>query len=131
MTKHINYHRFDSIKKVQRKAMLHWHQVWRYMYEVTGKEVEKRAVMELIANIEFQVNAIVKQSMIELQKLNELRRIQKICPKERIDEDCIRRAIKTLNTGAYPIMSERTGGNKEQNEKDTRSNEENKSSEVV
>lgn len=66
------------------------------MHQITGREIEKRAVMEVIYFFEPQIDAIIKQSIIELDKLNKLKHIQGLNPKVRIDHDCIQNAIKTL-----------------------------------
>lgn len=90
--------------------MLHWHSVWKHMRELTNKEVEKRAVMELINHLENQTDLIIKQSLIELHKLNELKEIQGQYSKMRIDKNCINNAIKTLNGNCFSPLPNRTGG---------------------
>jgi len=76
--------------------LLHWHQIWKHMHQLTGKEIEKRAVFELITYIEPQIDALIKQSEKELEELNQLRAIQGVYTKQRIDEQCIRQAIKHI-----------------------------------
>jgi len=84
------------------------------MHNITGKEVEKRAIMELITYSEIQIDAIIKQSLIELNELNKLKRIQGLNIKTRIDSDCIRNAIKTINGNGHSSLPEREGGNKKE-----------------
>jgi len=90
--------------------MLHWMQVWKHMHDMTGVQIEKRAVMEVICYFEEQLNMVIKQSAKELDKLNELYGIQGLKQKQRIDRDCVREAIKTINNNGYPFLSGRTGG---------------------
>ena len=100
--------------------MFHWHQVWKHMRMITNKDIEKRAIWELIDYFENQIDAVIKQSLIELNKLNELKQIQGLDPKARIDRDCIRNAIKTINSDYYSAMPEDIGGvikREEKNEK--------------
>jgi len=77
---------------------------------ITNKDIEKRAIWELINYFENQIDAVIKQSLIELNKLNKLNEIQGLDPKSRIDKECIKNAIKTINSDYYSSMSERTGG---------------------
>ena len=97
--------------------MFHWNQIWKHMREITDRDIEKRAVWELIMYFEDQIDAVIKQSLIELDKLNELNEIQGLDPKSRIDKYCVRNAIKTINSEDYSNMSEETGGNIEKKEK--------------
>ena len=90
--------------------MFHWNQVWKHMRMMTNKDIEKRAIWELIDHFETQIDAVVKQSLIELEKLNELNEIQGIDPKARIDKYCVRNAINTINSDEYSSASEGTGG---------------------
>ena len=80
------------------------------MREVTDKEVEKRAVMEFVFYFENQMDKVIHQSVKELDKLNELKKIQGLHQKIRIDKDCIRNAIKTINPKGHSPSSEKTGG---------------------
>jgi hypothetical protein len=80
------------------------------MRRITKKEIEKRAIMEIINYFEQQIDAIIKQSVIELRKINELKKIQGLQTKKRIDQDCVRNAIKTINNNGHSSPSERTGG---------------------
>ena len=80
------------------------------MHCLTGKNVEKRAVMELIIYYEASIDKVILQSEKELEQLNSRKKIQSLHQKSRIDAECIQRAIKNLNTGEYPPSSERTGG---------------------
>jgi len=77
---------------------------------ITNKDIEKRAIWELIDYFETQIDAAIKQSVIELNTFNKLNEIQGLDPKLRIDKECIRNAIKTINSDYYSSMSERTGG---------------------
>jgi len=77
---------------------------------ITNKDIEKRAIWELIGYFETQIDAVIKQSVIELNKLNKLNEIQGLDPKSRIDKECIKNAIKTINSDDYSSMFERTGG---------------------
>ena len=90
--------------------MFHWHQVWKHMRVITNKDIEKRAIWELIDYFESQIDLVIQQSLIEHNKLNKLKEIQGIDTKARIDKDCIRKAIKTISSDDYSAMSERTGG---------------------
>lgn len=97
--------------------MLHWHQIWKHMRKLTGKEIEKRALMEIINYFEDQIDVVIKQSVIELDKINELNKIQGLEIKKRIDRKCIRGAIKTINSNNYSYLPEKTGGKLEKKEK--------------
>jgi len=66
------------------------------MQELTGMNVEKMAVMELIIYLENQVDQIALQSLKELEQLNKLRKLQGLYQKNRIDRLCISSAIKHL-----------------------------------
>ncbi len=55
------------------------------MHELTGKEIEKRAVMELITYFESQIDKVIIQSVKELEQLNGLKKIQGMHQKSRID----------------------------------------------
>ena len=80
------------------------------MQQITNREVEKRAIMELIGYFELQIDAIIQQSLVELDKLNGLKQIQGLNPKIRIDRNCIINAIKTINSNEYSSLSEKTDG---------------------
>lgn len=77
---------------------------------ITNKDIEKRAIWELIGYFEKQIDAVIKQSVIELDKLNELKEIQGLDTKSRIDKHCVRNAINTINSDDYSSASEGTGG---------------------
>jgi len=77
--------------------VLHWYPIKELMHELTGLPVEKSAVFELIIYFEEQIKKVVLQSKKEMLKLNELKKIQGLYVKHRIDRDCIRNAIKSLN----------------------------------
>lgn len=99
------------------KNMLYWHQVWKHMRKITNKEVEKRAVMELINCAEEQIDEILFQCIKELEKLNELRQTQGINKKKRVDRACVKCAIRTLYPEKYPPLSEKTGGKQKKKKK--------------
>jgi len=90
--------------------MLYWMQVWKHMHDLTGMHIEKRAVMEFICYFEEQIDVVIKQSAIELDKRNKLYEVQGLKQKQRIDQNCVREAIKTINNGGHSSLSERTGG---------------------
>ena len=87
------------------------------MHSLTGMNVEKRAVMELIIYFEASIDKVILQAEKELEQLNSRKKIQGLYEKSRIDAECIQRAINNLNAGAYPPSSERTGGLKQEGEK--------------
>ena len=89
--------------------MLHWMQVWKHMHDLTERDIEKRAVMEFIYYFEEQIKLVIKQSAKELDKKNELFGIQGLKQKQRIDQSCIREAIKTINNTGHSSLSKRTG----------------------
>jgi hypothetical protein len=64
------------------------------MRKLTNKEIEKRAVMQIINYFEPQIDSVIKQSVIELEKLNHYRTVQSLDSKTRIDEHCVKNAIK-------------------------------------
>jgi hypothetical protein len=82
------------------------------MHKITNKEIEKRAIMEIINYIESKIDAIIEQSVIELEKLNECRKAQGLDPKNRIDKYCIKNAIKTINSKHNPHLHKNAGGKK-------------------
>jgi len=90
--------------------MFHWHQVWKHMRTITNKDIEKRAIWELIDYFESQIDLVIQQSLIEFNKLNKLKELQGLDPKSRIDKYCVRNAIKTINSEYYSSLSERIGG---------------------
>ena len=77
--------------------MLHWHPIKELMHELTGLPVEKSAIFELTTYFEEQIEKVIKQSKSELDKLNELKEIQGLYVKHRIDRDCVQNAIKHIN----------------------------------
>lgn len=89
--------------------MVHWRQIWNHMRILTKREIEKRAVMEIINYFEPQIDSVIKQSAIELEKINDLKEIQGLHQKVRIDQYCIRNAIKTLNSNS-DCESQKNGG---------------------
>lgn len=97
--------------------MFHWNQVWKHMRMITNKDIEKRAIWELIMYFENQIDIVIKQSLIELDKLNQLNELQGLDPKSRIDKYCVRNAIKTINSDDYSSVPEGAGGVLEREEK--------------
>lgn len=90
--------------------MLHWLQVWKHMRNITDRAVEKRAVMEFIIYFEEQMNMVITQSKKELDKKNKINKIQGLRQNERIDSECVRNAIKTINNNGHSFMPVRAGG---------------------
>ena len=90
--------------------MLYWKQVWKQMHNLTSMDIEKRAVMEFISYFEEQMNMVISQSAKELKKRNKLNGVQGLRQCQRIDRECVRDAIKTINNNGYSSSSERTGG---------------------
>jgi len=90
--------------------MLYWHQIWKYMYELAGMHIEKRAVMELIFYLEEQMDLVIIESKKQLEKRNELCGIQGLRPKHRIDSECVREAIKIINNNRDSSLPKRAGG---------------------
>ena len=82
------------------------------MRHLTEREIEKRAVMEFISYFEEQMNMVISQSARELDRKNKRNEIQGLKQKLRIDQRCIRDAIKTINNNGHSSSSERTGGTK-------------------
>jgi hypothetical protein len=76
--------------------MLHWHPIKELMHELTGLNVETTAVHELSNYFEGEIKKVILQSKEELEKLNQIKEIQGIYQKNRIDRDCIKNAIKTI-----------------------------------
>ena len=87
--------------------MLHWHAVWLQMRKLTHLHIEKLAISELISYIEKHANSVIYQSIAELEKANELKKIQGLYPKSRIDKECIKNAIKTINSKDYSPPSKK------------------------
>lgn len=90
--------------------MLHWNQVWKHMRDLTKRDIEKRAVMEFICYFEKLIDRIILQSVKELDKKNKLYKIHGLKQKQRIDSECIRYAINTINSNGHSSLSKRTGG---------------------
>ena len=84
--------------------MFHCHPLLNHMHELTGMNIEKMAVMEVILYLETQVDQITLQSVKELEQLNKLRKIQGLYQKNRIDRFCISSAIKHLNNEVPPLQ---------------------------
>lgn len=89
--------------------MFHWNQIWKHMRTMTNKDIEKRAIWELIGYFENQIDLVIKQSVVELNSLNKLNKIQGLDPKSRIDKECVRNAINTIISNSYCSMSGGTG----------------------
>lgn len=87
------------------------------MRNVTGREVEKRAVSEFITYFEEQIDMVIRQSVRELDKKNGLEEIQGIRPQARIDQECISEAIKTINNNGHSLAPGRAGGTKKAGER--------------
>ncbi len=90
--------------------MFHWNQIWKHMRTMTNRDIEKRAIWELIDYFENQIDLVIKQSVIELNNLNKLNKIQGLDPKSRIDKECVRNAINSINSGSYYSMPRGTEG---------------------
>jgi len=90
-----------KLTKIGDKTMLHWHQILRHVHELTGKEIEKRAIAEIICYFEPQIDTLIHQCSEELNNLNEHKRLQGLYQKSRIDRECIQRAIKVLNSSRH------------------------------
>ena len=93
------------------------------MRYLTGKEIEKRAVMEFISYFEEQMNMVIAQSVKELEERNKMCKIQGLKKKQRIDQRCIRKAIKSINNNSHSSASERTGGTKKEAKSEKHSQE--------
>ena len=78
--------------------MLHWYPIKQLIHQLTGLPVENSAIIELTIYFEEEIKKIVLQSKEELEKINSLKEIQGLYQKNRIDKDCVKNAIKTLNT---------------------------------
>jgi len=81
------------------------------MRQITNKEIEKRAVAVLIEYFEPQIDAVIKQCPIELDKINHLKQIQGMYTKDRIDEECIRNAISFIKLKGNAVLPK--GGEKQ------------------
>lgn len=90
--------------------MLHWSQVWKHMRKLTNREVEKGAVLEIINYNENLTDKVIYQSMHELDALNTDREKQGLPKKTRMNRECIKRAIKSINDDMLTSLSERAGG---------------------
>jgi len=90
--------------------MLHWYQVWKQMHTLTNREVEKAAVLEMFNYLEKLTDSVISQSIHEFDDLNSIRKTQGLPEKTRIDRECVKRAIKSINKDTSSVLSERTGG---------------------
>jgi len=82
------------------------------MREISNAEIEKRAIMHIIDYFEPQIDAVIKQSIEEHKKLNELKKIQGLYVKNRIDKKCVENAINTLKEKGYFSVQENGGKRK-------------------
>lgn len=78
--------------------MLHWHSIWKHMRKLTNREIEKRAVWELLSYLEDLIERVIQQCEVELQEQNKRRELQGLYKKARIDGNCVQDAIKTINS---------------------------------
>jgi Glu-tRNA(Gln) amidotransferase subunit E-like FAD-binding protein len=92
--------------------MLHWTPIKELIHEITRKHVEKSAVFELLSYIEEEMKKVILQSKIEHKKLNELKKIQGLYQKNRIDKDCIKNVIKTINRNSDSPSASLNGARK-------------------
>ena len=96
--------------------MLHWHPIKELMSELTGRRVEITAAHELANFFEGEIIRVIEQSKTELEKLNELKKIQGVYQKNRIDRICVLNAIKSIydnNNSHLPL----NGGRKVKKER--------------
>lgn len=77
---------------------------------ITNREVEKGAVMELFILIENLTDMIIHQSLLELDLLNANREKQGLTRKQRIDRECIRRAINSISQDRFSSLPGKAGG---------------------
>jgi hypothetical protein len=84
------------------------------MRKITKKEIEKRAIMVIINYYEPQIKNVIKQSVKELEKINKVRDAQSLDPKKRINENCIKNAIKTINSKHDYYLPKKAGGKKKE-----------------
>jgi len=87
--------------------IFHLNPILKHMKNLTGRDIEKMAVLELIMYLEKQVDQIILQSVTELERLNNLRKTQGLYQKNRVDRLCISSAIKHLN-GEVPPQQRNT-----------------------
>jgi hypothetical protein len=94
--------------------MLPWYTIWKHMRNISNMEFEKRAVLELIIFCEEIMEEVTLQSVKELDKLNHLKEVQGLYQKKRIDEICVKNAIKHLCNEGHPLTRRTTGGKQNQ-----------------
>jgi AAA15 family ATPase/GTPase len=82
------------------------------MRNLTNKDIEKTAVMEIMIYIEELIEKIAIQSTKELNQINQAKKIQGLYPKKRIDRLCIKNAIKYLCDEGHPLNRRKSGGKK-------------------
>lgn len=99
------------------RSMLHYHSIWKHMRKITKKEIEKRATIELVIYLENQIEKITRQSEIELEKQNKLRKKQGIHQKARIDPNSLKKAINFINLKGHCQSPKKAGGIKKEGEK--------------
>jgi len=102
------------------------------MRKLTNKQIEKRAIMVIIEYFEPLIDEVIKQSEIELETLNAFKKTQGVYLKVRIDDECVKKAIKNINSKSHSFSSAKTGGILEKKDKiiDKHSPEENVFTEV-
>ena len=81
------------------------------MHDLTNSDIEKRAVVELISYFEGQMDLLAEEIKKELEKKNAFYEVQGLKKKHRIDRECVRNAIKSINNKTNSSLSKRTGGN--------------------
>jgi len=96
---------------IKMAKMVCWFPICKRMRNRTGRKVEKRAVFELVDYIEGHIDRIILQVVAEHERLNDLRESQGIYQKVMIDCECVRNAIKTINSQSYSLLPEKAGGN--------------------
>jgi hypothetical protein len=82
--------------------LFHYHPIQQHLRKITGKDVDRMAVMELIIHLEQYVDQIAAQCIKEHENLNSMRKTQGLYQKARIDRLCILNAIKHLTKVVPP-----------------------------
>lgn len=104
-----------SIVMETKAGMFHWHQIWKHMRDLTDCDIEKRAIMEIITFFEPKINAVIIESEKERRRINQRRKIQGLSEKKRIDQICIKNAIKNINKDTVSSSPTRGGERKQNN----------------
>ena len=68
--------------------MFHWSPIKTLMHELTGKPVERSAIIELTIYFENEIKKVIIQSKDELKKLNEIKEIQGLYQKNQSAVNC-------------------------------------------